>query len=604
MQRGSMIGISSWHRRCDARDSARVKWNAEPHAPVADAAARWQAVRRWLLAHAPARDRLDLAVVAGIVVAVALRWTDRSRFILSWDGATFALASEDYNMDALRPHAPGYPLFVLMIKLMRAVVPEANAAMVALSLLFVAVGVCFAYWLARAVANRAVALALAVLLLAAPLVYVHGATANVYTADLAASCAVAWAAWTAHLRRDARSVTVLAAALAVAVGIRPSILLFLAPVVAWGALQPPWTWTAQRRRLAPGTAVGAAIGSAWFISMALLSDGFTTWRRDNRLQSEQIVFGDTVFQRGWAMAEANLDRLALFLQWELRFVLPVVATLVAVAWLVRIWRSRRLAPPGAPATTTAIHTRRVAGFLAAWLLPALLFYVLVFDGWNEGPSGYAMVVLPGLLLAALLCAAWSLRTLRTIMPTASVTVVALLLVGGTAAALGQHRRDVPDVDYRAHDEWAAAWSHLPEMFPPENTSIVTLWNFAHVWWYFPDYTVYNYRAPRQGPGEAPDFLMVQVAKDRAAVPDWYDAVAAGPSDERHPLPAGTEHLVLFDFQFAGENGGPRRVPWDVPIREAHLPNGWRVLVVDTTPDKRDMEDYFVVDPGPMPASAG
>jgi hypothetical protein len=116
-----------------------------------------------------------------------------------------------------------------------------------------------------------------------------------------------------------------------------------------------------------------------------------------------------------------------------------------------------------------------------------------------------------------------------------------------------------------------------------------------VWYNFPAYTTYDYRPPAQGPGEVPDFLLVQEAKGRKATPDWYDEVAARKTAGPHTLPEGTKHLVLFDFQLAGENGGPRQVKADVPVREAFLPNGWRVLVVDTVPGRPLLEDYFTLD---------
>jgi hypothetical protein len=60
------------------------------------------------------------------------------------------------------------------------------------------------------------------------------------------------------------------------------------------------------------------------------------------------------------------------------------------------------------------------------------------------------------------------------------------------------------------------------------------------------------------------------------------------------LANGTKHLVLFDFQLAGENGGTRLVRPEHPVREAFLPNGWRVLVVDTVPGQETLEDYFLL----------
>ena len=171
----------------------------------------------------------------------------------------------------------------------------------------------------------------------------------------------------------------------------------------------------------------------------------------------------------------------------------------------------------------------------------------------------------------------------------------------SGAAMGTP--EVNDVGYKDHDDWADRWSRLDQSFPASNSTIVALWNFAFVWTNFPEYTVYNYRPPGQGPGEFPPVLLVQEARHHEATPDWYDAVKASHDRQPHRLPEGTRHLVLFDFQLAGENGGPRRVLPDVAVREAFLPDGWRVLVVDTTDDRPHLEDYFSADPAGVPAAA-
>lgn len=546
-------------------------------------------LRAWLLGRGrPGRG--DAVVLATLAIAVFTRWVDRSLTIQSWDGATFALATERYDMNALRPHAPGYPLFVLAAKGMRLLVPEANAAFVLLSLVFTALALGLAYGLGTAVLNRLGGLALASLLLVDPVVYAHSVTANVYTADLACSVAVAWAAWRCREQTTRRRLLVLASAFALAVGIRPSQGLFLAPVVAWGALRPPWNLAVQVRRLAPPVALGAGLGLAWFLPMAHVSGGLSTWRTANRLQSDQIVFADTVFTHGWPIVRANLERLDTFLHWQQEaFALPLLL-LVGAALLVAA-RPRRTQPYALPST----WTRGVAGFLSAWALPTLAFYALVFDGWGNGPSGYVLVFLPAALLVLLLVAQAALVALRTAWNAKAVAVVAVAALAAAGAGLAQHGHDIPDVNYRQHDGWAEAWSHLPESFPPSNTTIVTLWNFAHVWYHFPEYTTYNYRAPRNGPGEAPDFLMIQVAKDREATPDWYSAVAAGPQPGHYALPNGTENLILFDFQLAGENGGESQLRDGVAYHEAWLPNGWRVLYVKVEPGKGNLEDYFSMD---------
>lgn len=540
----------------------------------------------WTTPAAPWR-RWDTAAILGLVALVAVRWSDRARWLLSWDANTFALALERYDVHALHPHAPGYPVYVALARIVHVAIRDANDALVALSLLFTAAAIAGAYALGRALAGRGVGLAAATLLLAAPVAYVHSVTANAYAAEMACSVLVAWAAWGAHHAPTPRRVAVLAFALAASIGVRPSLAIYLGPVAAWAALRPPWDLRAQARRLVPAALVGVAVCLAWFVPMTTLSGGYAAWREANRLQSAQVVFAATLYNAGWPALVDNLERLRLFLRWELAFVAPAVSALLLVGVVHRHadpWPRPRWGGPGV--------------FLALWLAPASLFFATVYSGFNEGPSGYVLAVLPGLLLAACMAGAWGLRRLAWTPRAAGALAAAALLLG--AGGLALHRYDVADVGYKEHDAWAERWSHLPEAFPPSNSSIVALWNFAFVWTNFPDYTTYNYRPPGQGPGEFPPVLLVQEAKDHEATPDWYDAVKASHDRRPHPLPDGTRHLVLFDFQLAGENGGPRRVLPDVTVREAFLPDGWRVLVVDTTSQRPNLEDYFSADPAGVP----
>lgn len=531
----------------------------------------------WWTRPAAAWRRFDTVAAALLALLVAVRWTDRARWLLSWDSYTFAIALEHYDLRALTPHAPGYPVYVALGRSVDWVVHDAATSLVFLSLLCTATTVVALYGLGRDLAGRAVGLAAALLLLAAPLAYVHSVTANAYTAEMAGSVLVAWAALRARRDPSPRRILVLAVALALAIGVRPSLAIYLAPVALWAALRPAGTVREQARRLGPGLAAGVAVCLAWFLPMLRHSGGYAGWSEANRLQTGGVVFQRTLFNDGLPAVRENVDRLGLYLHWELRFVLPIAAALLVVGLVAR----RRL---GAWAEGPA--------FLAAWLAPPLLFFATVYTGFNDGPSGYALAVLPGLLLAACMLGRWALTA--TPWPPRVTAVAAVACVVVAAFGLTGHRYDVRDVGYKQHDAWAEQWSHLPEAFPPSNTTIVASWDFAHVWHSFPEYTTYDYRPAATGPGEVPDFLLIQEAHEHKAAPRWYDALSERRTAGPHVLPNGTEILVLFNFQLAGE-GGPRQVRDDVQVHEAFLPSGWRVLLVRTTPDRPHLEDYFRMD---------
>lgn len=543
--------------------------------------------RDWLGRRDAPWGRLDAAVAVAAVIAVAARWGDRARWLLTWDAHMFALALERYDVNALRPHAPGYPVYVALGRVASLAFDHPNDAFIAVSVAGAAAGAALTYAVGRRIASRAVALAATTLVLAAPLVHIHAMTANSYAAELGFATLVAFMAWRCHEAPSARAAMLLAASFGIAVGVRQSLGFFLLPLVAWAALRPPWDVPTQARRLLPAAGVGAAVGLAWFLPMALASGGVATWRRANALQS-QVVFEHPVWRDGWAMVEVNWDRLSLYLRWEGTVVLPLLGVLLALAVIARLWRRRPARWADVPAAA-----RARAAFLVLWAAPAWLFYLTVYSGYGNGPAGYTLLLLPPMALAAGLAADWALRQVPW--PAAATSATALLFLGVAVTGLVSHAHDAADVDYRVNDAWASSWARLPVDYPPSNTSIVTAYNFAHLWFYAPEYHVYEYRPAGKAVGEVPDFLMIQHAYRHEAAPDWYDEIADHRTPLGHTLPATTKVLVLFDFQLAGENGGTRVVRPEIPVREAHLGNGWRILVVDVTPDRPQLEDYFTLD---------
>ena len=533
-------------------------------------------------------QRLDTAVALAAVLAVVLRWRDRAEHFVSWDAHMFALALERYDVNALRPHAPGYPVYVALGHVSSLVFSDANEAFIAVSILGCGAGAALTYAIGRRLANRGVALAATALLLSAPLLHIHAMTTNSYAAEIAFASLVALLAL--RCREDLRPsrVLALAGAFGVAVGVRQSLGLFLAPLVAWAVLHPPWDVRAQARRLLPALGLGIAIGLVWFIPMVTASGGLATWRRANALQSE-VVFEHPVWRDGPSMLAVNWERIRLYLQWELAVIVPMLVVIVIAALAMVLARQRRFPRWGAlaPPTRTGIV------FLGLWALPAATFYLAVYSGYGNGPSGYMLLLLPPLYLVAAWLGWTALAAFPWPRPVAGIAAGLVLCLAMTG--LVAHAHDAADVDYRVNDDWAESWSHLSESFPPSNTSIVTAYNLAHLWYYERDYHVYEYRPAGKAVGEVPDFLMIQHAYQGEATPDWYDEIAAHRTPLGHRLANGTETLVLFDFQLAGENGGERVVRPEIPVHEGFLPNGWRILYLRTEPDRPLLDDYFTLE---------
>lgn len=539
------------------------------------------------------RWEAPLAVLLGLAT-LALRWSERSRTPYTVDSVLFALATERYDVLALRPHPPGYPLFVAIGKaLLPAVGGDANAAFVLESALFSAVAVSALYVLVRQWGPPRAALACALLFAAAPSFAFNGTIALSYTAEAAAGIVVALLAWRVATRPTPATLAALGVAWALGVGIRQSLFLFLAPLVGLALVGLPLrapagrdAWLGLLRRAAVAGSASLAAALAWFLPMAAATGGVAEWRRATRLQSEQVVFADAVWERGMAAFWEHWDRLAFFLHWEVGLLLPTLAVLTLAGWLVR---SRRRAPqePGPwPAGAGVL--------LAAWLLPALAFYLLVFDGWERGPIGYVLTLLPGIYAGGVLLADHGLRRLAAAQKpqlARSLPAFGLVLLLLPLPMLASAANDLIDREAHAHDRWAEAWQQLEVDYPADSTAILTWQSWSHVQWSFPDHLAWTYFPSYEVPGQT-DWALIFAMRHHEHEGRFIEMYMDGPGRPEHPIPPEIRTIVLFDFQLAGENGEARRIDPSLAVEEAHLSNGWRILLVRPDAAHPTVESLF------------
>src|SRR5688500_16079301 len=115
-------------------------------------------------------DRYDLAcavVLAALTVVSRLPY--RARMLYNWDAVQLALALNEYDVVKHQPHPPGYILYVALGRLVNHWLRDPAAAYVVLAVVFSGLTTFVVYYLARAVYDRATALASGTLLAVSPL---------------------------------------------------------------------------------------------------------------------------------------------------------------------------------------------------------------------------------------------------------------------------------------------------------------------------------------------------------------------------------------------------------------------------------------------------
>lgn len=215
------------------------------------------------------------------------------------DSANFVNALlHGYDVPNLRPHPPGYPIYVLLGNLVYLVVPSPLLALTLLSAVLGSLTTVFVFWLLDEIAGRTCAILGALLFAGHPLIWSFSETA---LSDVPAMFFASWAAWLLH-RGCSSAVAFLAAAIVVslAIGVRQSNVVLLAlpivPLIYYRGLP----WNARLGFAVAWAAVFAVVTTAWAVAMVVTgSNGF-----DDYIQAVTKQWSTAVVVYDWSQVES------------------------------------------------------------------------------------------------------------------------------------------------------------------------------------------------------------------------------------------------------------------------------------------------------------
>ena len=308
--------------------------------------------------------------------AVLSRWLASPDILVEWDSANYVHGWLDFNVYEHAPHAPGYPLFVLALRVLALLPGPLTTPFLILNITFTLGILAMLGHIARAEASgaahgRAVALAVAAAFAVCPLLWYHGSISTAYVAECFSSMVVGYAAW--RIARRRMGVVLAAVLLAVAGGIRPTTLVYLSPLLALALVE-------SRRSVrewgifAATSATGVA---TWLTPTILLSGGWSKYKTTHDALVQWQSGTHSVLSGSWGKAWDNVGNLVLYVGDALNLMLVLLVVCGVVLLIKRHFR------PFWPS------------FLVAWCLPAALLYML----HHLPKAGYALTILPGLFLA-------------------------------------------------------------------------------------------------------------------------------------------------------------------------------------------------------------
>ncbi len=311
-------------------------------------------------------------VVALGALLVCSRWFLAPRYLYYFDSVNFALALEEFDPAQHQPQPPGYPLFVVVTRVLHWLVPAPEQTFLLAGILVSAAAMLLLFKTAARLFSPPVALIAVLLLLFNPAFWLGGITNQVRVCLAAGSCAVALLAWRSlEPEAPARWLYATAAALGIAAGFRPALLLLLFPLLLYAGLRArrsPHQW------LLAGLVLTACV-VPWAAFTIYASGG------PRHFLQALLDYSQTQFSPTSALFGADAPS-----AWRMAKMAVIWNGLGVLSWiwaLPLLWRR-----PALPLL------RNAAVFLLVWFLPAFLFHALV----HVGDPDHTLVTAPILCL--------------------------------------------------------------------------------------------------------------------------------------------------------------------------------------------------------------
>jgi hypothetical protein len=324
----------------------------------------------------PHADGRDLLWAIGFcLVGILTRLPFGSRLLYHWDSVNFALALDRFDVIEHQPHPPGNFYYVMLGKMVNALVGDPNTTLVWISIVFSGLAAAALFYLTRDLYDRRAAIVTDLLFLSSTSVWFYGEVALTYVPEMffVAATVLFCLRW---LAGDDRFALPTALTLGLAGGLRQDDLVILGPLFAWAVIRALW-----RRSLRSGIAAVLVFGIVtlgWFAPTVYLTGG------PERYFTALMAIGGGV--SGSLGAEPLIEpvgRLGMYVLYGLLLgLIPVAYIGVKGAWIfVRSWR-RFLA-----------DARIQALFL--WALPNI-----VYRAPTVRAPGHTFSFLPALLIFA------------------------------------------------------------------------------------------------------------------------------------------------------------------------------------------------------------
>jgi Dolichyl-phosphate-mannose-protein mannosyltransferase len=324
--------------------------------------------------------KLDLVISSVLTLLVLItRIPFMSKFLYEWDAVNYALGFEKYDMLHHQPHPPGYILYVGLGRWINTLLNDPNTTMIFISIVFSILTVLLAYFLAKQMFSRTVAIVGSLLLVFNPLFWFYGEIATIYPSEAFFATLMAYLSYQV-LRGNEKFLYLSALVLGLAGGFRQDLIVFLFPLWLFCIFYRDRNYN----RLIKALLVLIPSIMFWFIPTIILAGGWENYAYMGGVLIKlcftrtSVIFGVGILNK--------LSAIGAFVCW-----LGLAMSFVGVFILILFHRYH----DKGMFHLLKIHKRDPrAIFFVLWGIPASIFYLLV----HLAKPGYMLVLLPALMI--------------------------------------------------------------------------------------------------------------------------------------------------------------------------------------------------------------
>lgn len=301
-----------------------------------------------------------------LLVATAVsRWLCWESFISGLDSGNYWLGISDFSIANERPHAPGYPVFILLCRAAGWLLGNQHHSLLLVVTLLSVAAVWASYRLAMELFNQPVARATALLLACNPLFFLYGITAENYAFD--ALCSSLLILLGLRAGRGRAAWLWFGIAVGVSIGFRGTSVILLAPALAC-VLFHQWRAGGFRRQALASLLAGILAGVACWLPWVVAEEG-GVWSYLHAATNLSPTSAGTFL--------GNLAGFTIAGFWG-----------VNIAWMYLAFRWKSFAH------FRFRHFTFRRALLWCWVLPIVLFFALVIYA-----KGYGLLILPACSMA-------------------------------------------------------------------------------------------------------------------------------------------------------------------------------------------------------------